>query len=104
MNAYQEPKYLIGGDGKIYNRQSGTVIPDDEPIFILRARDSKAVRTLIAYNRIGIQGGDIKEHKKHAEAVEARIEQFTNWATAHPERMKNPDTTMDSGWSKQGKP
>lgn len=104
MNAYQEPKYLIGADGKIYNRQSGAVIPDDEPIFILRARDPKAVRTLIAYNRIGVKGGEIKDHQEHARAVEVRIEQFNNWALTHASRMKNPDTTMDDGWSIAGKP
>ena len=80
----QEPKYGIRG-GRIVNRLSGTSIPDDEPIFIFRAQDRLAVRTLTAYF------GAITD-PAHARAVAARLDDFKRFAREHPERMKDPDT------------
>lgn len=44
----QEPKYGIS-DGRIVNRRPGEAIPDDEPVFVLRAKDRLAIRALTAY-------------------------------------------------------
>jgi hypothetical protein len=80
----QEPKYGIS-DGQIVNRLSGAPIPDDEPIFIIRAKDRLAVRILTAYF-------SAIENPEHARAVAARLEDFKRFAREHPERMKDPDT------------
>lgn len=90
MNPNQEPKYKIE-DGKLVNRQSGEAIPDDEPVFILRARDIMAVETLSRYH------SRIMDNE-HARAVHFRIEQFERFAKAHPERMKSPDTQLTTDW------
>lgn len=46
-----ERKYKIR-DGKIVKKSNEVPIPDDEPIFILRAKDRKALPALLAYNMI----------------------------------------------------
>lgn len=80
----QDPKYGIRNDG-LYNRASGQLIPDDEPIFIFRARDSHAVNVLADYARRVKDGG-------HASAVWARVEDFKKFWDEHPDQMKEPDT------------
>ena len=80
----QEPKYGIR-DKRIVNRHSGEPIPDDEPIFIFRAKDRLAVRILTAYF-------SAIEDPEHARAVVARLEDFKRFAREHPDRMKDPDT------------
>lgn len=83
----QEPKYTVSQkDGRIVNRATGKPIPDDEPIFILRAKDMNATQALHAY-------WESLDDEAHAAEVEARMEAFDNFAAAHPERMKQPDTT-----------
>lgn len=94
MNDYQEPKYKIF-EGKIVNRQSDVPIPDDEPIIIFRARDIYAASVLEDYARKLPAG-------MHKEAVSIRATQFHNWAEQHPERMKEPDTEVDKGWTVSG--
>lgn len=96
MNTYQEPKYEIKGK-KLVNRQSGEAIPDDEPVFILRARDVHAVAALMNY------AGNVA-NPAHKEAVKTRAAQFSNWAILHRDRMKEPDSEMDNGWTSAGKP
>ncbi len=96
MNAYQEPKYGIEG-GRLVNRQSGAVIPEDEPVFILRARDKHAAQVLIAYSQL-VQ---IPEHR---EAARLRAAQFSNWAAIHHARMREPDTQKDDSWTSAGNP
>ncbi len=62
----QEPKYGIR-NGQIVNRESGAPIPDDEPIFVFRAKDRLAVRILTGYF-------SAIEDPEHARAVAARLE------------------------------
>ncbi len=80
----QEPKYGIR-DGQIVNRRSGVPIPDDEPVFIFRAKDRPAVRILTAYF-------SAIEDPEHARTVAARLDDFKRFAREHPERMKDLDT------------
>lgn len=86
LSQAQEPKYTTATkDGRIVNRATGKPIPDDEPIFILRAKDYLATAALQAYL-------DQIEDPEHAAAVQKRIDAFDDFAEAHPERMKQPDT------------
>lgn len=88
MDERQEPKYFGGKDGRIYNRASGEAIPDDEPVFILRARDTTAVATLLHY----YHGHRLCQNDRHADAVLQRLRDFQRFQREHPERMKYPDT------------
>lgn len=80
----QEPKYDFR-DGHVFNRASGEMIPDDEPVFVFRARDSDAVEALEHY-------AFLLADAEHLGAVELRVAQFRQFEKDHPERMKQPDT------------
>lgn len=87
MPESQEPKYGIKA-GQLYNRESGEVIPSDEPVFIFRARDAIAHGTLCDYlERIALSDAD----DSHFEAVQIRSRDFKKFKREHPERMKIPD-------------
>lgn len=85
MPVHQEPKYGIRA-GRLYNRASGDNIPANEPVFIFRARDKKAVPALHFY--VGICND-----REHVAAVQQRIDDFQAFAKQHPHLMKHPDTT-----------
>lgn len=86
MNAYQESKYKIDGvNERLVNRHTGLPIPDDEPLFVLRARDIHAVATLDFY--AGFPG----HSPEHRAAVEERINAFEEFEAKYPDRMKQPD-------------
>jgi hypothetical protein len=85
MKVEQEPKYTTNADGRIVNRASGNPIPDDEPVFILRAKDANAIKALRSYH--------MNCHNfAHRKIVAGRIADFERFAAEHPERMKEPDS------------
>lgn len=86
MPVSQEPKYGIR-DNRLFNRASGEVIPEDEPVFIFRARDTHAVNILAGYAREVLNA-------EHASAVWGRIDDFKRFWDANPDRMKQPDTAL----------
>ena len=86
MSPKQEPKYEAR-DGRIYNRATGESIPDDEPVFILRARDVHAISMLAHYGAAVVHG-----QLEHWDAVQERLNDFSRFRRDHPERMKQPDT------------
>lgn len=83
MITEQEPKYGVNDQGRLVNRETGSVIPDDEPVFILRARDVHAVDTLEFY----FQQCQVEGHKQ---VVSNRIQQFYDFADKNPDRMREP--------------
>ena len=85
MDINQSPKYDVSAHGHLVNRASGETIPDDEPVFILRARDRWAIDALLHY-----QG--LCEDRDHRVAVERIIEEFDRFADENSDRMKEPDT------------
>jgi hypothetical protein len=85
MNIEQEPKYDVNAEGKLFNRASGEVIPDDEPVMIFRARDKNAALMISYYRRLCSDA-------HHSDVVGKRLHDFVDFAHAHPERMKEPDT------------
>lgn len=84
MPVGQEPKYGIRS-GRLYNRTSGHKIPDNEPVFVLRAKDKKAEAALHFY--AGICGDS-----EHVAAVQSRIIDFQTFARQHARVMKQPDS------------
>ena len=82
----QEPKYTSSSNsGRLVNRSTGKAIPDDEPVFILRAQDLLALGALEAY-LYGVTD------PVHAAVVASRIADFASFARANPGRMKQPDS------------
>lgn len=88
MDVNQEPKYDCGEDGRLIKRDTLVAIPDDEPVFIIRAQDNHAVAMLRYYQtRV-----DNTEHKN---VVQARLEAFKKFRSDNPDRMKEPDTSPE---------
>ena len=84
----QDPKFYIENDRLV--GQSGPV-PEDEPLFILRARDFFAASTLKSYlDTLQRSSGDYE----HCAAVCLRIRDFLKFQHEHGDRMKNPDTSI----------
>ena len=84
----QDPKFTIENDRLI--GQSG-IVPDDEPLFILRARDVNAVATLKEYLRLACRSCDTD----HTRAICKRISDFDKFKKEYPDRMKIPDTDFN---------
>lgn len=85
LSQHQENKYTTGRkDGRLVNRATGKPIPDDEPVFILRASDVHAIVALEAYRRVLPLGA-------HLDGVKRRIAMFGAFSIERRERMKEPD-------------
>lgn len=80
----QERKYKIE-DGRLVRRADGVPVPEDEPLFILRAQDRNALPVLVAYNAIC-------QNLEHNANVTKSIKDFTDFRNSNPERMKEPDS------------
>jgi len=80
----QDPKYAFHG-GWVFKRDGGQVIPPDEPVFVFRAADNRAVSALSFY------AGWVKD-PEHSAAVLKRVKDFDAFAQRQPQRMKDADT------------
>lgn len=83
-------KFHITED-KIVNTSSGEVIPEDEPLFLFRARDWLAVRVLTNYLKICSEDNCTFEQ---IAAVDREISKFVNFREICPERMKQPGSSI----------
>ena len=77
-----ERKYKIK-DGKIVKRSNEVPIPDSEPIFIFRAKDRKALATLVTYNMI-------LDNLDQKESVTKSINDFRRFQEDNPGLMAEP--------------
>jgi hypothetical protein len=80
----QDPKFDIE-NGKLINARSAKPIPDDEPVFIFRAKDVHAMQALADY-------AHRCKSAEHTQVVLDRMAAFKDFSQSHPERMKEPDT------------
>ena len=87
MKPTQDPKYGIDNEGRLCNIASGEPIPEDEPIFIFRAKD------MLAENALHYYVGAVTTNM-HKEAIHARIKDFQHFRQQNPTRMKAPDTVF----------
>lgn len=77
-----ERKYKIKNNQIV--KQNGEIpIPDDEPLFIFRAKDRKALAALVAYNMI-LDNLDQKAQ------VTKSIDAFRDFAERNPDKMGEP--------------
>lgn len=83
----KDSKYGIRGEGVLFNRQSGELIPEDEPVFLFRARDVHAVEALAHYH-------NTCEDEEHREAINRRIAEFIVWQQQNDNLMHEPTTTV----------
>lgn len=98
MNPVQEPKYDVNEEGNLFNRASGEEIPEDEPVFILRARDVLAHQAIDYYHRISSYSMEERQlslaEQEQRRAIKIRLDQFRRFAKDNPDRMKKPDTQL----------
>lgn len=83
MPYINDRKYGVNDDGQLHNRLTGNVIPADEPVFILRARDVHAVYAMQCY----LDACKVDWYKS---IVRQRIGDFADFAINHPDRMREP--------------
>lgn len=86
----QDPKYIII-DGQLANAATREFIPEDEPIFIMRAKDSRAAEAIRCY-------GESCVDEAHQSVVADREMDFIGFAEEYPERMGEPDTACAEDW------
>lgn len=80
----QDPKYGIQ-DSRLVNMTTGEPIPNDEPVFIFRAKDKKILHALTAYlNQC--------ENEGHVVSVEQRIVEIESWQARNIDLIKEPDS------------
>lgn len=84
-----DEKFHVDGD-KIVKTSNGEAIPDDEPVFLIRARDRLAIRALYAYQALSANDHCNDYHFEH---LNKDIKAFEQFAKDHPERMKQPSIT-----------
>lgn len=76
------------GEVTVENEPGNRLNGEDEPVFLIRARDRASVATLIDYRNNASQEGAVSEM---LEAVDTTIEQFEQWQTENHESVKIPD-------------
>lgn len=69
-------------------------IPEDEPVFMVRARDTLSIDVIATYMMRSIQSGSSKEHLR---MVMGALEEFRYWQEHHPEEMHVPDSKRHGG-------
>jgi len=79
----RERKYKIEFN-RLVSRTTGEPLPEDEPLFILRAQDKNALATLMAYHMIC-------NNLQHKAEVKKSIDDFKEFRDKFPERIKEPD-------------
>lgn len=82
-------KFATTTNGAIVKKSNGEVLPDDEPLWLFRARDVLALKYLQMYTaECQTLGLDWQVNK-----AEDILQAFKDFATEHPERMKQPGVT-----------
>jgi hypothetical protein len=84
-----DPKFWIDGRQQIITRHR-EIVPADEPLFLLRARDRNALRALLAYSDACCRTGCTSEQTA---GIGERIREFIDYRGSHPERMKEPGSS-----------
>lgn len=69
---------------------NGEVLPEDEPLMLIRARDRIAIPGLLKYRELCVADGC---NDYILGLLDETIEEFRRFETTHPERMKQPGVT-----------
>ncbi|RLI49569.1 MAG: hypothetical protein DRP09_20560 [Candidatus Thorarchaeota archaeon] len=75
-------KYEIDNN-RIVSKRTHEPIPDDEPVFILRARDRLAIQCLSTYISFCL-------NDNHRQGAIARALEFNDWKHYHPDLIVEP--------------
>ncbi len=75
---------------KIVKKSNGEPIPQNEPIFFLRARDNLAIKVLNFYKSLCLSENCTSYQ---IDGIDRVIEKFENFAEKYPRKMKQPGIT-----------
>jgi len=78
-------KYTVNAGCRIMNVETGEVIPNDEPMFLLRAKDVQAAAVIVIY-------AQSCQDPSHRIMAHRAVEEFRLFAMGNPEKMGEPDT------------
>ena len=78
-----ERKYKIK-DNRLVKRDGEIPVPENEPLFILRAKDRKALPALLAYHMI-------LDNLSQMESVKKSIDDFREFQEKNPDLMGEPE-------------
>lgn len=78
-------KYRV--TGQIIRTANNTVIPDDEPLMLLRGRDRLLPETLDFYLRLRQQTGMTEDQLSD---LKTQIKNIKQWQASHPDRLNTP--------------
>jgi hypothetical protein len=84
-----DTKFAVMGD-EIIKTTNGEVLPLEEPLFLMRARDWLAIPALRKYRELAVADGC---NDYLLEGIDENIRKFTEFQTKYPERMKQPGIT-----------
>lgn len=82
-----DSKYHVDGD-RIINTRTGVAIPEDEPLFLLRGKDTLAAPAILYYWDLCRSSG---VRSTQREGVTNMVLEFEEFAARRAERMKLPD-------------
>lgn len=76
--------------GDIIKNSNGEVLPPDEPLFLIRARDYLAIPMLERYRKACVDDG---ANDYILGLFDEIIREFVKYKLAHPDKMKQPGIT-----------
>ena len=77
-------KYEIDSAGSLVKSATGEMIPHNEPVFLLRAKDKTAVSTLTAYASLCEESGSSPDQ---VAAVHRAIAAFMDWQAGNATKV-----------------
>lgn len=72
-------------DNKLVSTTKGMVVPENEPIFVLRARDLKSLSTIRCYQSL------FTPTSHDWKVVQEVLDDFSEFRQKFPEKMKEPE-------------
>lgn len=69
----------------LVSKTKGETVPEDEPVFVLRARDSKALSTIRCYQSL------FTPTSHDWKTVQAVLDDFSEFRQKFPEEMSEPE-------------
>ncbi len=89
MNSDKYTLAIIDGEPRIVNKKTGVPIPVDEPVFLLRGKDSVSLG-IVRFYRLSLEE-KIDSSSDLALGVDNMIESFAGYRKANPQLVKLPD-------------
>lgn len=96
-------KFHVTDDGQIADRD-GELIPEDEPLFLLRGRDALALPLLARYEELGVTPSTRRARAglAHMETLHLVIADFIRWQRLHPDEVHTPQGSENDDYSRPG--